>query len=201
VTHAIKANTVYELPFGRTSAFLGGHLGGWSVSSVVRWQSGNPFSVVSKRGTLIRSQRSTQNTASSTMTKDELDDLLEFRMTDRGPFIAAESIIGPDGRGVGADENIAFGGQAFFNPAPGEIGTLQRRWFSGPSSFNFDFGLTKRTLIYEGQSIDLRMEALNVLNHPTWFVDDQDVNSFSFGRIHRTANSPRTIQLSLHYRF
>jgi hypothetical protein len=201
VTHTLKANGVYELPFLRDSAFLGGYLGGWSVSSIMRWQSGNPFSVLSRRGTLIRSQRSSQNTASSALTKDQLDSLLKFRMSSSGPFIAAGSIIGTDGRGVSPNENIAFNGQAFSNPGPGEIGALQRRWFSGPSNFNFDLGIMKRTRVRENQSVELRMEALNVLNHPTWVVDDQDINSTSFGRIQRTANNPRTIQLSLHYRF
>jgi hypothetical protein len=201
VTHALKANGVYEIPLGRNSTLFSGRLGGWSLSSVLRWQSGNPFSVLSRRGTLIRAQRSTQNTASSTLTKDQLDNLFKFRMTDRGPFIAASSIIGTDGRAVSADENVPFSGQAFLNPAPGEIGSLQRRWFSGPSNFNFDFGVMKNTKIKEGHSVELRMEALNFLNHPTWVVDDQDINSTSFGRIQKTANSPRIIQLSLHYRF
>jgi hypothetical protein len=201
VTHAFKGNAVYDLPIARNPMFLGGYLGGWSLSGVFRMQSGSPFSVLAKRGTLIRSQRSAQNTASSALRKSQLDELLQFRMTDRGPYIADASIIAADGRGVSTDENIPFSGQAFINPSPGELGSLQRRWFSGPWNVNFDLGLMKRTTIREGQSLELRMEALNVLNHPTWVVDDQDINSTSFGRIQRTANSPRTIQLSAHYRF
>src|SRR5205085_7330675 len=137
---------------------------GWSVSSITSWQSGNPFSILSKRGTLLRAQRSTQNTASSLLTKSQLDDLLQFRMTSNGPFI------------VPASESPTP--QSVFNPGPGEIGSLQRRWFSGPWQFNLDLALLN-TIMIESQSIELRGEALNVLNHPTWFVDDQDINSAS----------------------
>ena len=58
----------------------------------------------------------------------------------------------------------------------------------------------KRIDIREGQALELRMEALNVLNHPTWFVPDQDINTTTFGRV-STANSSRKIQLSAHFQF
>jgi hypothetical protein len=199
VTHAIKGNAVYELPFG-TQRWR--HvLGGWAVSGIMTWQSGNPFSIVSKRGTLIRAQRSTQNTASSTLTKEQLDQILQFRMTNNGPFIVAASAIGNDGRGVAPDGSAAFSGQAFSNPNPGEIGGLQRRWFSGPWRFDFDLGVLKKIQLRERHSVEFRLEALNALNHPTWFVPDQDINSVSFGRLQNTANESRKLQLSLRYQF
>src|SRR5207244_4050215 len=41
VTHAIKANGVYDLPFGRNQQGLVRALAsGWSVSSITSWQSG-----------------------------------------------------------------------------------------------------------------------------------------------------------------
>jgi hypothetical protein len=200
VTHAIKANAVYDLPFSHGNKFINGLVSGWAASGIMRWQSGNPFSILSRRATLLRAFRSSQNTASSNLDKDQLDELLKFRMTANGPFIVAASAIGPDGRAVSTDTTPPFSGQAFFNPAPGEIGGLQRRWFSGPWNFDLNMALLKNISIREGQSLELRMEALNVLNHPTWFVPDQDINTTTFGRV-EAANSSRRIQLSLHYHF
>ena len=57
-----------------------------------------------------------------------------------------------------------FNGQVFFHPAAGSNGTLHRRVFNGPSVFNMDFALFKKTQITEGQSVEVRMEASNFLN-------------------------------------
>ena len=199
VTHAIKGNALYELPFG--AEHWRRALSGWTVSGIMSWQSGNPFSILSRRGTLIRAQRSTQNTASSTLSKDQLDSLLQFRMTNKGPYIIAPSAIGSDGRGVAPDGSAPFAGQAFLNPNPGEIGQLQRRWFSGPWKFDLDLAVIKKFQLHETHSLEFRVEALNALNHPTWDVPDQEINSVSFGRFEATANDSRKLQLSVRYEF
>ena len=199
VTHAIKGNAVYEFPFGTQR--WGHVLSGWTVSGVTVWRSGNPFSILSKRGTLIRAQRSSQNTATSLLAKQQLDKTLQFRMTNDGPFIVAASAIGSDGRGVAPDGSSPFKGQAFLNPNPGEIGGLQRRWFSGPWDFNLDLAILKKFQLHETHSLEFRVEALNASNHPTWYVPDQDINSVTFGRLQDTSSTARRLQLSLRYQF
>jgi len=131
----------------------------------------------------------------------QLDELLQFRMSDNGPFFVAASAVGSDGRGVAPDGQSPFSGQAFFHPPSGEIGSLQRRLFSGPWTFNLDFALLKQMRIAERQTLEFRAEALNVFNHPTWIVGDQDISSVSFGQITSSLYGSRRIQLSLHYRF
>jgi hypothetical protein len=205
ITHAFKVNGVYDIPIGSEHRFshpaLNPILGGWSVSGIMTWQSGSPFSIMSRRGTLNSSYFSTENTASTTVSKQELDEVLKFRMTANGPYIVAASAIGSDGRGVAADGQAPFNGQVFSHPGPGEIGTVQQRWFSGPSTFNLDFALFKQFRIHEAHTLEFRMEALNIFNHPTWLVSDQDISSVRFGRVTSTFYGPRRIQLSLHYRF
>jgi len=213
VTHAFKSNAVYNLPFGEGHGLnvadkgLSRLISGWITSGILTWQSGGPFSILSGRGTLNRQGRSSStNTVDTNLTKAQLDDLVGFRMTDTGPYFIAQSAINPaDGRGVAADGSAPFPGQAFFNPAPGTIGNLQRRSFSGPSVFNLDFALAKITRITEQQSIEIRAEASNVLNHPTWYVTpsnvDPSANSTTFGKITSTFYDRRLIQFSLHYRF
>jgi len=205
ITHAIKANAIYDLPIGTkrrlNSRFLNSLLGGWAMSGVLTWQSGTPFSILSKRGTLTAGYRSGENTAAPNLTKAQLDELLQFRMSDNGPFFVAASAVGSDGRGVAPDGQSPFSGQAFFHPPSGEIGSLQRRLFSGPWTFNLDFALLKQMRIAERQTLEFRAEALNVFNHPTWIVGDQDISSVSFGQITSSLYGSRRIQLSLHYRF
>jgi hypothetical protein len=83
----------------------------------------------------------------------------------------------------------------------GQIGGLQQRMFSGPWTFNLDFALLKATRISEQHSLELRVEASNVFNHPTWLVGDQQISSVNFGRIASAFYDRRLVQFSLHYRF
>jgi hypothetical protein len=165
------------------------------------WQSGPPISVTSGRGTLNRGGLSGNNMANTTLRKGEIDKLFQVRMTGNGPYYAAASIIGGGGRAVAPDGAAAFSGQVFFHPEAGALGGLQRRMFSGPWVFDLDFGIQKRTKINERHSVEIRMESVNIFNHPSWFIGDQSVSAVNFGRIGSTFYSRRLIQFGLYYRF
>jgi hypothetical protein len=205
IRHAIKANWIYDLPIGKDHRFSSRRLNflisGWSVSSLFTWQSGSPFSIISGRGTLNREARSFYNTADTTLSGSQLDKVIGFYMTGNGPYFINPANIGPDGRAVAPDGTAPFSGQVFFNPGPGTIGTLQRRMFNGPWTFDMDAGMQKLTYITEKQTIEFRMEAGNVFNHPTFFVGDQNINSTTFGQIAGTFTDRRVIQFGLYYRF
>ncbi|MBO0861276.1 MAG: TonB-dependent receptor [Chloracidobacterium sp.] len=205
VTHVIKGNFVYQLPLGAGHWFnpksLERVFSGWSVSSIITEQSGSPFSILSGRGTLNRSGQSGSNTVNSNLTSPELNDLFNVRMTSTGPYFVAASAIGQDGRAVAADGSAPFNGQVFFLPTAGDLGTLQRRQFSGPWVFNTDLAVTKTTKIKERHELVFRMDAANVFNHPTWSFSDQTVTSTNFGKITSTFFARRVLQFSLYYRF
>jgi hypothetical protein len=206
LTHVFKANGAYDLPIGKGHRVdwrpLSRVLSGWTMGSLMIWQSGTPFSILSARDTLNRSGRSTNNTANTTLNKSQLDELLQFRMTGNGPLIVPNSALAPDGRAVGPDGAAPFAGQVFTNPGAGTIGALQRRMFSGPTDFNMDLSLIKQTRITERQSVELRMDAKNIFNHASfWVGTDQNINSTQFGRITSTFYDRRLIQFGLFYRF
>ena len=69
------------------------------------------------------------------------------------------------------------------NPAPGTIGNLGLRWITGPSSIGLDMNLIKRVAIDEVKEFELRIDAVNILNHPNFANPTLDINSTSFGRI------------------
>jgi hypothetical protein len=117
-------------------------------------------------------------------------------MTGNGPYMISPSAINPsDGTGIG------FSGAIFENPGAGTLGVLQRRSFYGPWSFDLDASLIKNIQLTERQSLMLRVEGVNVLNHPTFWVGDQNINSTTFGAVASMLNSPRIMQVALHYRF
>lgn len=208
LTHSIKANGSYSIPFGKGQRWSGSKwmnqiFGGWVATGVMTWQSGFPYSVLSNRATLNRTARSTdRNTAVTLLGKSDLDSqVFGLRFAGDGVWQVNQSVKGPDGRAVGTDGAAPFNGQVFFNPGPGTVGGLQRRMFSGPFTFGLDMGVLKRFMITEKHMLEFRGEAYNMPNHPTFSFGDADINSATFGRITSTLSGARVWQFGLYYRF
>jgi len=206
LTHQFKANYEYDFPFGP------GHrlakrgfdrvLGGWKTSSIVSWVSGNPYSIYSGYGTFLYQAYSGTNEADTSLTKSQVDNLLQFRMTGNGPYMVAASAINTDGRGAVPNQGqTPFNGEAFFNPGAGQLGTLQKRMFTGPNVFNMDAEVIKETKINERLSATLYVQALNVFNHPTFAMFSQSIDSTQFGKIVNEATAPRRMQFGLRLKF
>jgi len=112
-----------------------------------------------------------------------------------------KSAINPiDRSGVSAPGDPPFAGQVFSNPRVGGLGTLQRRMFSGLWGFYLDAALQKTVPITEGQSLEIRIQGQNILNHPVFYPGDQNVNSTTFGVVNGEGQS-RIMQFALRYRF
>jgi hypothetical protein len=204
--HQFKANYSYELPWGEGHALhlkgIGNRaISGWTTSGNLSWTSGNPFSIYSGYGTFQPESYSGTNEANTLLTRSQLDGMLQLRMTPDGPYIVPASAIGADGRGVAPAGQAPFNGQIFSNPGPATVGTLQRRQFTGPAVFNMDAALFKDTKITERLGVQLRMEALNVFNHPAFAAFSTSINSSQFGRVTSTATAPRTLQFGLRVSF
>ena len=61
--------------------------------------------------------------------------------------------------------------------------------------------LMKEVAINDRHSVELRMEAFNALNHPTFWVGDQNINSTTFGVISSSFFGSRVVQFGLTYAF
>jgi hypothetical protein len=206
LNHMIKAFGQYDLPIGKGHRLsyhpLDRVIGGWKVASTMVWQSGAPFSILSGRGTLNRQARSYYNTADTTLTKGQLDQVVGFQMTGNGPMIITNSAINPaDGTGVNADGSPAFTGQIFTNPSGGTLGVLQRRLFSGPWTFGMDMSVLKKVDLTEKANLEFRADAFNIFNHATFWSGDQNINSTTFGVISSMFYPARIMQFGLYLRF
>src|SRR5581483_6633650 len=62
----------------------------------------------------------------------------------------------------------------------GQIGN--QVYLYGPWFQLWDVSLTKRTRVHESQVVECRATALNVFNHPNFFLGTTGVNSASFGQ-------------------
>ncbi len=208
-THVFNFNGIYELPFGRGKPFLnsGGFFqqifGGWVLTSILRVASGAPFSILDTRGTLNRTGRSSRQTAISSLSNEEIKDLIGIFRTPDGVFFINPSVINPaTGRASEGIGTTPFSGQVFFNAPPGTTGTLERNFLNGPLFINWDAGLIKKFRISEDVEFQVRAEAFNVLNRPNFFIGNVsftpsgtsfNINSPDFGRVNTTFD-PRIIQ-------
>ena len=216
VTHVINANAIYELPFGNGKKWFNANpvadaiIGGWQVASIFAWQSGSPISFYSGRATFNRAGRSacttdpiSCNTAVTSLSVDEIKGMLGVYKVDDKIYWIDPKIIGTDGRAVGPDNqaNTGFAGQVFFNPKAGEVGNLPILAFDGPSQFRVDMALSKMINLPGRYRMELKGEAFNLTNTPSFFRGDIDINSTTFGRLTSVNVGARVVQLSARFEF
>jgi hypothetical protein len=224
-THSVNINAIYELPFGKGKSWLnsGGALdrifGGFQITSLINVSSGAPISIRDLTGTLNRAGRSTRQTANSSLTTDQIKDLIGIFHQNGRVYFINPAVIAPDGTATGGNlgttPTAAFPGQVFFRAQPGQTGNLPRTFINGPRYFNWDAGLIKNISITERSRLQLRMEVFNVLNNVNFFApsganavvvgEDSNIfniNSATFGQI--TTGSvypPRIIQFAARFEF
>lgn len=207
-THAFNFNGVYQLPFGQGKPFINKSgwvdriVGGWELSGLVSWNSGVPITFIDTRGTLNRTGRSGRQTANTSLTYSQIDDLLGYYEQNGLIYWIDPSILCSNGAGA-----LSFGADpatcpqaAFTVNNPGQTGTMGRAVVNAPAFFNIDMALLKNIRIRESMRFQFRVEAFNALNHANFFpgASIQSVTSTSFGQI-TSANGGRTIQLAARF--
>jgi hypothetical protein len=139
------------------------------------------------------------------MSPEEIKKLLGvYKVGDKIYWIDPKVIDESTGRAVGADNlsNAAgFGGQVFFNPTAGGVGSLPILAFDGPSQFRIDLALSKRFRFADRYAFEFKGEAFNLTNTPSFFIGDMNINSETFGRITSVNLGSRVIQLSGRFDF
>jgi hypothetical protein len=146
----------------------------WQVSPIVRWQSGN---------------RSTVTTG------------VDNALTGMGGQRAVQVLDDPYGAG---GPTAYLNRAAFTSPATGTYSALAPFTILNPDSFQNDLALTRTFKIAGAQSVQLRWEVFNVINHVNFAAPITALNSASFGQIQSTATvigDPRIMQFALKFNF
>ncbi len=103
----------------------------------------------------------------------------------------------------GRNGRPAFNTSLFSEEALGQLGNAKRRMFYGPGIENFDMTLAKTLRLTDAQSLELRLEAFNALNHAQFYgpasVDGQ-IEDSNFGQI-VSAAAPRLLQIAARFVF
>lgn len=188
--HIVSANYVYELPIGQGQRFLHDAprwldyiVGGWGTSGIVAWHTGFPF-----------------NTHTNTFPINFTQDAPAVYV---GPASNIKQGIHTDSGGnlqFFANQTKALNAFAF----PFGGGTGNRNVVRGPGFSNFDMALLKNFKMpwSESHRLQLRLEAFNVFNHPSFDPPSAAINNpSSFGIITKTSNQARQLQVALRYDF
>jgi trimeric autotransporter adhesin len=168
VRHQVRGNFGYDLPFGERRRFARAGwtntlLGDWSLTTTVNIRSGQPFTA---------------------RVFDSACQILPGVYSERADEIADPSLPS-DLRTVQQFFNTA----AFVVPAGGCTGDAARNTIRGPGSFTMSMALAKDLrLDRDGQRrMNIRWEANNLTNTPSFTGLSTVVNSATFGRVTGTA--------------
>ncbi len=190
IRNRLVVSYIYDLPFGRDKKFLNGSkvadavVGGWSVDGVTALQSGSPIAMyqICNRA----------NTDAGTPRPDVVGD---WHLSNSRSDV----------------QKIAeyFNTAAFVNVCPDPVNGpfsfshTGRDFVIGPGLQDWDFGISRRFFLGEGEStwLQFRAEFFNIFNHPNLGQPDSYAGDPGFGTIAYTASDAREIQFGLKLNF
>src|SRR5688572_8367769 len=214
-THDIRSNGTVELPFGPNRKFLSGApsfisrlVEKWQLGGIFSWSSGAPVTLTASNSELTWTQipvtlalTRTPNTPNILGAFPKGSGKLTYTSNGATYFPDLKQVADPGGSNVTALQTLrsaftnqvmqdANGNTILASPAPGVVGTLGRQWIEAPAHANFDVNLVKRIRLAESKELEIRVDALSVMNNPRWnFVNGgTDINNVNFGRL--TAADP-----------
>ena len=205
--HRFVVSYDYELPFSANSSAGRLLVKGWSVSGIVSYQNGLPFSITDSSsngafgggtgtGMLICRPASEQIAAAPSCTPGSITTIpaaltsgsIQSRLNNYiNPnfFSAAPSV--PNAAGAGATG----------------YGNVPRNSFRGPFQQDWDFSVGKLFRVKERHSLNFRADFFNLFNHPIFRQPNTvSLNTpATFGQITSTVIPARLIQFGLRYQF
>jgi hypothetical protein len=186
-THRFVMATILEVPVGRgrwlgkdMNRVLDAIVGGWSIATIVTFQSGQPLALIVASGAL----------ADGVQRPNLLCPTLSSGLSYHAAAASGGSIFNATCFGV-PDQQV-----------PGNA----PRYFSGLRSdgiHNADLSFSKEFSIHESMKLQIRGEFFNFTNTPRFGYPDLGVGSQTFGQITTTAagSTPRRTQIGVRFQF
>jgi hypothetical protein len=196
----LKLTWVYDLPFGPGQKFLGGAsgalgkvVGGWTITAIQNYYSGNPLGIVTDACTGIYNgpygdgcgvRPNLITGVPQTVGHSGLD------AVNGTPYLNSAAFEAPP---VTPDN-----GYSFLGSAPRLLPTVR-----GPSHATENFGILKRTSITESTNFEFRADFFNLFNRAGLGDPDTDVTDGpgSFGYVFGPQQGGRVIQFSARFNF
>jgi hypothetical protein len=182
--HVVNVNATYDLPFGKGRRWLtnGGVLdaivGGWTVSTIVRFQSGTPFRITGNNNTF--NNKRDGGLILNGITPQDIQDRVGVYFNPAGqPYFLPPAWV----------DQIKADGTLTSHSAPGDWGEIF--YLHGPHQTYTDIGLSKTVPITGRVRFKFQVEMLNAFNNPTFAQNTTALASTGFGRASQTGTSRR----------
>jgi hypothetical protein len=193
IRHQLKANWIYEMPFGSGRHFMPNSgnpfarkaLEGWEIAGTMRVQAGQPGKLTSGRACINANEC---GVVLHNITIDQLQSMMGVykttasngigRIFDLPQSIIQNSEAAFNQGGFTFDPNAPYIGP---QTTPGQLG--YNYYLRGPWQKHIDVSVVKKTKIGERANIEVRAQALNVLNVTNFLLGSATVNGTSFGQI------------------
>ncbi len=176
VPHNFVASFIYEIP-GRTGQRLADAIiSGWSVSGIASYYSGLPFMV------FLGNDNANIGTVAGRLTQ-------------------YPNLVGDPNAIDHRTPQMWFNTAAFAQPPLYTFGNAGRNILRTDSLTNLDAAVFKRLPWGEKRSVELRGEAFNAMNHPSFGYPGVTLGASQFGKISNTRNAGRQIQVALKLHF
>jgi hypothetical protein len=217
ITHDFRANGTFDLPFGpnrllfrNSSGWAARALEGWSTSFILNLNSGTPATITAGNmlygngvpdvvgpfsakpfGTLKWEGQSGNYFGSNT-----------YRQISDPQCSAVASVLAPYCT-LQAVTDAKSGQILLQNPQPGKRGTLGRNTMENLGVWTLDAAMSKTIRVTESKSFQLRMDATNIMNHPTPSNPTFNINSATnpFGFVDDKGNQRRQFKGMLRFNF
>ncbi|MGA2351146.1 MAG: carboxypeptidase regulatory-like domain-containing protein [Terracidiphilus sp.] len=173
-------NFIYQSPSLKSkSKLVQETVGGWELSSIITFQTGNPFTI---------------NAAGPTYNNDDSGSL---QKGDRADFVPGQAINAGKGSHWDWVKTGYFNQAAFQNNAAGTFGNTPKNLMYGPREFGVDAAIMKTWSLVGSTNLQFRWEAFNATNHPSFANPaapwGADVGWGGFGDIVQTGNIPARV--------
>ena len=170
--HRFVTSWVYDIP-GPTEGAASHVIGGWQVTGIYQWQSGQPYTITSGV------------------------DNAGWGLGDNRAVRTGQPLEPP----AGSDQTVWFNRAAFAVNPNGTFGETLRGEFFGPNRTTVDLGVFKRFTFSNNMNFQFRAEVFNLFNTVNFNNPGTTVNSTaSFGRI-TSAEDPRIMQFGFKFLF
>ena len=177
VRNRVSLSFVYDIPFGRGRRY-GASIsraadliaGGWQVTGIATFRSGQPFTVTMPTDVSNTADASTW--ASVIANPNAVSNRSVYQWFNTGAFVSPPSF---------------------------SVGNQGRDTVIGPGVNNWDLSVFKAFRFDEKRQLQFRTEFFNAFNHAQFALPGATFGTAQFGQISATSHDPRDIQMSLKF--
>lgn len=197
VRHVMHASGTYDLPFGHGRQFFNQSkianavIGGWTIGTIIGWQTGEPHLL--SGGTSTVNGGGNSGIVLTNVTPSQLQHSVRAHHVAGQAYV---QMLDPKYVGTNGQANPNY---INYQTTPGQFGRML--WLYAPPNFNTDMSLNKLIPVYRETNLKLQAVFLNAFNHVSWNGMNTTVQGTTFGTSTSLFAGARQIEIRANFQF